>query len=368
MKCSKRYSAIKTRIFVADLVVTAVSLAVFQIFLSRPVSLAAFNICSNFYAACFVFAGIFLVFVYVVGLPLQIINSFLVEYRFGLSRQSFGAWLADEAKSTALSFALAIISIQVFYFVLRNFPSVWWVIVSAVWIFFSVVLARLLPVVLIPVFFKYIPIEDRLLKERIMLLANKAGVPLMDVCQIDFSRKTAKANAALVGLGKTRKVILADTLTEKFTPKEVEAVVAHEFGHLRYKHIWQLLAFSGVMTTAGFFILSLIAKKVVVLTGAGALSDPYLLPVLVFMMAAFGIILLPAQNLFSRILERQADTFALELTDEPEEFISVMRKLSEMNLADAEPSRMKKIFLYSHPPIGERIRMAEKIKHGGVLN
>ena len=356
---AKKYSAIKTRIFVADLVLTVVLLAVFQLFLSRPVSRMALDIHSNFYIACFLFACAFLFFMYVASFPLQLIGSFFVERRFGLSKQDMGAWLTDEAKSAALSFALSIGCIQAFYLVLRNFPTAWWVIAAAAWIFFTVVLARFLPVLIIPIFFKYSPIEDHPLRERIMALAKKAEVRLTDVCKIDFSRKTSKANAALVGLGKTRKVILADTLIDGFSPEEVEAVVAHEFGHFKYKHMWQLLGFSAVMTMAGFFILSLIAGKIVVMTGASGLSDLYLFPVLVFLMGAFGIILLPAQNFFSRVLERQADRFALDITKEPGEFISVMEKLASMNLADVAPSRLKKFFLYNHPPINERIRMAK---------
>jgi len=185
----------------------------------------------------------------------------------------------------------------------------------------------------------------------------------MDVCRIDFSRKTVKANAAVVGLGRTRKVILADTLTDKFTPAEVDAVVAHEFGHCRYRHTWQLLALSGVITLAGFFILSLIAKNMVALMGASGLSDLRLLPALVFLVMLFGLALLPAQNLFSRVLERQADRFAIALTGDPESFISVMQRLAEVNLAEANPSLLKKIFLYTHPPVSERIRMAENIRN-----
>ncbi len=356
---AKKYSAIKSRIFVADLILTVALLVIFQLFLSRPVSRTVFDIHSNFYVACFLFACAFLVFMYIASFPLHLAGSFFVERRFGLSRQGFGAWLADEAKSAALAFALSIACIQVFYLVLRNFPAGWWVIAAAAWIFFTIVLARFLPVLIIPVFFKYLPIEDSSLREKIMALAKKAGIRLMDVCKIDLSRKTSKANAALVGLGKTRRVVLADTLTEGFTPEEVGVVVAHEFGHFKHGHMWQLLIFSGTMTVAGFFILSLIAKKIVVLTGASGLSDLYLFPVLVLLAVIFGIILLPAQNFLSRVLERQADRFALDITGKPEEFISVMRKLASTNLADVAPSRLKKIFLYNHPPIAERIRMAE---------
>jgi STE24 endopeptidase len=357
---SKKYSAVKTRIFSLGLVFTIIALAVFQLFLSRPVAMVALGVHPNFYIACFIFAGAFFLFMYVAGFPIHLVSSFFVERHFGLSRQTFSAWLVDEVKSTVLSFGLSIICVQVFYLVLRNFPAAWWMILGVAWIFFSIVLTRFLPVLLIPIFFKYLPIEDDMLKTKIIALAEKAGIRLMDVCRIDLSRKTAKANAALVGLGKTRKVILADTLTDGFTPSEITVVIAHEFGHFKYKHMHKLLAFSGGMTMIGFFVLSLIAGRIVAFTGASGITDLYLFPILVFLLFASGIILLPVQNLFSRILERQADRYALDLTGAPEEFISVMEKLAEMNLADTEPSKMKKVFLYDHPPISERIGMAQR--------
>jgi len=359
-KKSGRYSAIKTRFLVADLVLTVVSLAVFYVFLSRPVSRIAFSVSANYYLACLVYSVVFLFFMYFAGFSLHFANSFFVERRFGLTDRTFFSWLEDEVKSLVLTFVLWIACIQVFYLVLRNFPDTWWVITAVIWIFFSIVLARFLPVLLIPVFFKYLPIEDQALKGRIMEMADKAGIRLIDVCQIDFSRKTKKANAALVGLGKTRKVILADTLMKEFTPEEVETVVAHEFGHFKHKHVWQLLAFSAGLTLAGLYILSLAAEKVVALTGASGISDLYLLPVLMLLMGIFGMMVLPVQNLVSRILERQADKFALDFAGSADTFVSVMMKLASMNLAEMDPSRLKKVFLYDHPPIGERIRMAQK--------
>ncbi len=360
---SRRYSAVKARFFAADLIIMVVSLVIFQLFLSRPVSRFALGLYASFYANCFVYTCVFLLFVYIAGFPLHMAGSFFLERRFGLSDRSFGSWMTDEAKSVALSFALWMVCVEVFYLVLRNFPANWWMIAAFLWIFFTVVLARFLPVFLIPLFYKYLPIEDEPLKERIVSLADAAGIRLMDVCQIDLSRKTKKANAALVGLGKTRKVILADTLMKGFTPDEVGTVVAHELGHFKYRHIWQLLAFSGALTLAGFFLFSRVADRIAAITGANGISDLYLLPALVLIACVAGIAILPVQNLFSRILEKQADKFALRLTgNDTASFISVMKKLADMNLAEIDPSALKKIFLYSHPPIGERIRMAEEMQ------
>jgi len=365
---SERYSAIKTRFYVADLFLTFASLVAFQVFLSRPLQQAASGSFTGFYAACFFYMAVLYFFMYLVGLPLHFTSSFIVEHRFDLSTQSIFAWCKDELKSLALSLALWEACIIVFYFVLRTFPSLWWVIAALLWIFFSIVLARVLPVLLIPIFYKYSPVEEGPLKERILALAERCSLSLLNVYQIDFSKKTRKANAALVGMGKTKRVVLADTLVNEFSPAEAESVVAHEFGHSRYRHIWQLLFFSGAVTLLAFFLLFLSAHRIVEVTGASGLSDLYLFPVLMLLLFIFGLAILPAQNFFSRCLERQADRYAMDMTGDTDTFISVMRKLSEMNLAEEEPSLLKKIFMYDHPPVGERIRMAEEISRENKKN
>ncbi|MFH1395159.1 MAG: M48 family metallopeptidase [Candidatus Omnitrophota bacterium] len=360
----KKYSKLKTRIFVFDAVLTLILLVVFQWIVSRPLSNAVMGSFSNFYGACFIYTSLFLVFMYAASLPLRFIGSFYVEHRFGLSRQSFGAWAVDETKSAILSFVILMAAAEVFYAVLRNFPLTWWIVFAGIWIFFSILMARFFPVLVIPLFYKYTPLRDSGLKARIMELAERANVKLMDVCQIDFSRKTSKANAALVGLGKTRKVVLADTLISNFSENEALAVVAHEFGHFALHHMLQLLFFSGTVIVCGFFILSRLADKIVLLTGSVSISELYLLPVFVVFMFIFGFVLMPVQSFFSRILERQADKFALDLTGNADDFVSVMDKLADLNLADRNPSKLKKVFLYDHPPINERINMARRWKRG----
>ncbi|MFC1570766.1 M48 family metallopeptidase [Candidatus Omnitrophota bacterium] len=362
---SKKYSAVKTRIFVIDILITVISLGVFQCFFARSVSRLSYEVSPNFYLAALVFSLVFLAFLYLASFPTHIMSSFFVEKRFSLSRQTFIGWLKDEGKSVVLSLVLSVGCIEVFYLILRNFPHSWWVITAAAWIFFSIVMARFMPVLLIPLFYKYLPLEDDDLKDRILKLADRSGINLMDVCRIDLSRKTSKANAALVGLGKTRKVILGDTLTENFTLSEVEAVVAHEFAHFKKRHMVKLLTSSAVVTLLGFFVLFIFSGRIAELMGASGFSELYLLPVITLLLSVFGIMLMPFQNFLSRVLEREADTFALRVTASPDAFISVMRKLGEMNLADIDPPLVKKIFLYDHPPIKERIMMAERFAEGG---
>ena len=359
---AKRYSTWKTRLFLFDIVVSLIGILVFQVFFAQVLSEVALNISANFYLALSIFISVFLVFLYVITLPLHYISTFVMEHRYSLSRQTFWAWAVDEIKSNMISFVILFFSVQVLYVFLRNFSEYWWLLSAVCWIFFSVILARFMPVVLLPLFYKYSPILDGSLKKSIIDLSQKAGIKLIDVCQIDFSNKTTKSNAALIGLGKSRKVILADNLIREFSQEEIEAVVAHEFGHFKYKHMWRLLLFSAVSTLISFFILSIGLNYVAVNTVSIGLSDMKLFPVLVLLIGIMNVFLLPVQNYYSRCLERQADRFSLDLTGSSEHFVSTMNKLAEKNLADTDPSKIKKIFFYNHPPICERIEMARKRK------
>ena len=364
---SKRYSALKLRFFLADVLVYVLGLICFQMWLARPLFLWVSGTLPGFYLSRVVFSAILLLFTYVLSFPAHLTVSFFVEHKFGLSRQTFGAWVSDELKSVILSGVLGIGCVLAFYSILRFFPEYWWAVSAAAWLFFSVALTSLMPVLIIPLFYKYMPIEDAALKTRIMDLAERSGIKLMDVCGIDLSSKTVKANAAVVGLGMTRKVVLADTLTNNFSADEVDIVVAHEFGHHKYRHVRWFIMFSGAATIGGFYLLFRAANRIAGLAGADAIADPYILPALLLLMTAFGFVILPIRNLLSRVLERQADAFSLTLTGRAEPFITAMRRLADTNLADTDPSVLKKIFFYNHPPISERIRMAERFGDGGKI-
>jgi len=355
---SKKYSGMKAKLTIADIALNGILLVLFQLHLSEILQLTALSRFANFYAGCLVFSFMFLAYLYIGTFPIHFYSTYILEHDYDLSRQSIGAWSLDELKSTGLSLVLMLLGIELFYFVLRVFPSVWWIVFAAIWILFSIILTKFLPSLLIPLFYKYTPLKTGFLKENILKLARNAAIELFDVSVIDFSRKTRKANAALVGLGSTRKVILADTLVDKFTQEEVLAVVAHEFGHLKFKHIWKLLGMTSFITITGFYILFKFSGRFLVSSGANTIAELKYLPIFMLFLFIFSLILVPAQNFFSRCLERQADKFALEATQDPDSFIRVMDKLAEMNLSDRDPSFLKKIFAYDHPPISERVQMA----------
>ncbi len=361
---AKIYSAVKLRLFITDILLYVILLCAFQFLVAKDLSAYLLDRTGNFYMACAFFSFIFMVSMRFLGLPLDFVRGFLVEKYFKLSNETLWGWLFDEAKSFAISLILSLLSIQVFYLVIRNFVSSWWLILSVVWIFFSVVITKVMPVVFLPLFYKYLPLENDDLKQRVLRLAEKGGIKLLDVCRIDFSRKTVKANAALIGLGRTRRVILGDTLSGEFTNDEVETVVAHEFGHFKLHHMWSLLGFSAAITVLSFYVLFGVFEGLVSTTGASAIWDFSLLPILMLMSFLAGFLMKPVYNLYSRVLESSADRYALQITGEPDVFISMMTKLADRNLSDMEPGLVRKIFFYDHPPIRERIKMAEIFKAG----
>ena len=355
----KKYSSLKTKIVLFSVAASLFFTAVFLFLLS--------DIFFNFLSECFkntaaiyaVYILGFIIFTGILALPLHFVSSFLVEKKYGLTSMSFAAWALDEIKLSLLNLIFSMAAIGFFYVVTFYFPMSWWLLSAFAWIVFSVVMSYLAPVVIIPLFLKYLPIGSSGMENMIRELAAKTGVNIAGVSRVDLSRRTLKANAALVGMRGTRKVILADTLMDNFTLDEVEMVVAHEFGHHKYGHSRKLIIFSSVSAFLGLLTLFLISGFVASLAGTRGIYDVRTLPVIFFLVSIFDVGILPFKNLFSRYLEREADSFALDVTGSPDVFARMMEKLAAMNFADTEPSFLKKIFLYSHPPISERITAAK---------
>jgi len=295
---------------------------------------------------------------FILGFPLNFYQSFILEHKFSLSKQKIGAWLLDQIKAGILSFIIGLVLIGVFYQILGRFPRSWWVFVSLAWIFFSVLFAKLFPLIVIPLFFKYKPLADERLKQRIILLAQKMRIKLLDCFEIDFSKKTLKANAAFVGWGKSRRVILADTLKEKYSHDEIEIILAHEFAHYRLRHLFKLILFNSAASALIFFVIFKTSAWALGLFKLDSLTDIAALPLVFIYFLLFGAVLAPVENYFSRRLEKNADMMALEITGAPQPFISMMDKLAGQNLADRKPNPFIKLCFFDHPPIDERISMA----------
>ena len=308
-------------------------------------------------------AAVFLVGVHLalaaVMLPLGYFGGYVLPRAYGLSRQSPRAWATDWLKATLVSTALASAVAGVFLWTVNaTGPSWWW----AFGLFVSVVgvaLVFVTPYVLVPLFFKMQPLADAATVERIHALVNRAGAPVRDVCSLDFSRRTAEANAAVIGLGRSRRVVIADTLLAEFTPGEVDAVVAHELGHHVNRDVQRLLLGNAVLIWLGLFLASRGATSALPLLSLPSLGYVPGYPMLLFVVEAFFLLLSPLLNWWSRRLESGADRFGLRLTRDPAAFAGAMRRIGCQNLVELRPPRWSEVLLATHPALYRRIQLAE---------
>jgi STE24 endopeptidase len=298
---------------------------------------------------------------YILNFFFAFYHSFILEHQFALSRQTIRDWFCDQLKSGVISYILGIIVLESFYFILARYPGGWWWRLAIFWIFFSLIVARLAPVAIIPLFFKYKKFSDSALKDRIIGLAERMKIKILDVFEIDLSKKTAKANAGLLGWGRTRRVILADTLREKYTPDEILVILAHEFAHYKLKHLIKLIVLSATNTTVCFYLIFKTSPYALKILGLSSLKDVESLPLVFIYLVLFGIITRPLENFFSRRFERNADHLAVKSTGLKEAFISTMEKLARQNLSDRSVQQAIKFFFFDHPPVDERIAAAKTL-------
>lgn len=357
---SKRYSSLKYGLSIFD---TAYLLILLFIFLSSGVSRVLVEGIHSFIPQRQLVFPLYLLIIYIayyiLNFPLNFYHSFILEHNFSLSNQKVSDWLKDGLKSGIIIYVITLILFGAFYYILQLAPGSWWLIVSAVWIFFSLIMARLLPVIIIPIFFKYKALNDESLRQRIIALADRMKVKILDVFEIDFSRKTLKANAAFVGWGRTRRVLLADTLKDKYSHDEIEVILAHEFAHYRLRHIFKLILIDSLATIATFYLIFKSANFAIGLFALPSLQNIAAFPLILIYFVSAGIITRPLENYASRCLERDADALALKVSGLKDAFISMMEKLSAQNLADRSPAKIIKIFFFDHPPIDERIKFAQ---------
>ena len=295
----------------------------------------------------------------VLSLPLKLIRGFWLPRRFGLLHQPLGGWLADQLKAALIGGALGLAAVEIVYTLLA-LTSFWWIVAAAIFIAAQIAMAALVPIWIVPLFYRLTPLADSGLRDRLLALARRAGVAAIGVFVADQSRKSRTANAAVVGLGRTRRIILFDTLLAEFRPEEIESVLAHELGHHAHGDMRRGLLVNSVLTIVTLWLAGLGLDLGVALLGLSGPADPAGLPWLALAVMALGLVQLPLANGFSRWIERQADDFALATTGNARAFIGAMERLGGLNLAERRPNRLKEIFLYSHPALERRIARAER--------
>lgn len=296
------------------------------------------------------------------GLPLSFYSGYIVEKRFGLSNQTPRSWTTDVVKGEAISAPLQIALIEGMQWTIRRWPDHWWLIASGTAIPLTAGLTFLFPVLIAPRFNTYEPLEDTELADRLKLLAEKTGIQVADVMQMDMSRRTTKANAFFAGIGHTKRIVISDTMLADFTPDEIETVVAHEIGHQVNRDLWRFILSSSFATLAIAWATDRVGRSAMSsrpeLVGAASLGNPRALPLIALAFGVAGTVIAPLQLAYSRRIERHTDRFAVELTGNGSAYASALAKLAALNLADPNPPGWVTILLHSHPPIAERIDTA----------
>lgn len=361
---AKEYNATKIRITIADMAMGIVF-----------ITFLAFSGISQWLVSRILYAGItgeyyiFLIFMAVlgaangiIGLPLDIYSSYIIEHRYGLSNQTVPAWAAERLKSLGVGLVIGIPVALLFFFLIRSAGNLWWVIFSGTVFLVAVLLARVAPVLIFPLFYKFHPVEESELKEKIDSLMQKYSIPIRGIFSFNLSKDTKKANAGFAGIGKSKRVILSDTLIEHFTTEEIIVIFAHELGHYLKRHIVKNVIMSGVIIFLSFYVCNSLYNWTRSMYNFQNPADIAALPILLFYLTVTGLIIMPLTNAISRKYEREADMFAITLTDDPDSFISGMDKLADLNLSDRNPHRLVEMFFYSHPSIGKRIEFGAQMK------
>jgi STE24 endopeptidase len=359
---ARRYNRIRRRLGIADtvigLVLLVVLLATGWTALLRDIAYDATR--QHYSLAVFLYLVMVLLAGKLLTLPLDL-YSFRLEHRFQLSNQKFGAWAWDEVKGWLVGLVLAGIVVELVYWVMRNWQEHWWLIAWVVFLALLVLFAQIAPVVLFPLFYKFQPLGNDALKRRLVALGERAGTHVRGVYEWKLSEKSKKANAALTGLGRTRRIILADTLLSNYSEDEIEAVLAHELGHHVHRHIPKSIALEAVITFAGFWTADQVLRYFVEHRGTfQGMADFANLPLLALVSTVLSFVLMPALNAYSRQKEREADRYAFRSIAAIGPFVSSMNKLADQNLAERSPSRWVEWFFHSHPAISKRIAAAEE--------
>jgi STE24 endopeptidase len=309
-----------------------------------------------FYVLCVGFAGGIIFF------PVSYYSDFYLEHKYNLSNQTFWEWIWEDVKGLIVSLIIGIPVLLIFFYLLNVFGNLWWLLFAIILFFLSVVLAQIVPILILPLFYKISPLQNEELKNRIQKLAQGAGIKVENVYKFNMSKNTKKANAAFTGLGKSKRILLGDTLLDNYSFDEIETVIAHELGHYKRKHIVKNIFIGTVSSFLTLFIIAWLYKVSISWFGFKSVIQIAALPLLGLWGMLVGLVLTPITNIISRKFEYQADEYAIISTGKKEAFISTLEKLTEQNLGDKEPNPFVEWFFYSHPSIKNRIAAIKKVE------
>ena len=364
-KQARQFARIRRRMWLLDTVLSTVYLLAWLFFgwaKALTTWLKTFTTSEWLLVLCFaiLFGGIS----GLLELPLGFYSGFVLPHRFGQSNQDFKGWVVDQLKGLAISAPLGLLVLELVYLALRLTGSWWWLWTGAGMLVFTVLLSNLAPILIMPLFNKYVPLgkEHADLADRLIKLAENANAKVRGVFKFDMSKRTKAANAALTGIGSTRRIVLGDTLINEFSTDEIETVLAHELGHHVHKDIPLLIGFGTLLTLGGLYLASLGLIWAAGYFGFAGPTDITGLPALAVVLGAFSLLTQPLDNAFSRWRERLADEYALHSTGKAPAFASAFVRLANQNLGEVDPEKWVVFMFYDHPPLGERIKMAETWK------
>ena len=287
--------------------------------------------------------------------------SFRLEHRFNLSNMRLGTWIKDQVKAWVIGLLLGTVLAEIVYGLMRTSPEHWWLYAWIIFIALFILFAQLAPVILFPLFYKFVPLQNDDLKQRLMRLGERAGTRIRGVYEWKLSEKSKKANAALTGLGRTRRIILADTLLDHYNNDEIEAVLAHELGHHVHRHMMKIILVELAVAFLGFWAANWVLQYAIHERNMFQhLTDFANLPLLVLVFSLLSMLLMPARNAYSRFTEWQADVYCWKSVPSVTPYVSAMKKLNSQNLSESQPSRVVEILFHSHPPVSKRIAAAEE--------
>jgi STE24 endopeptidase len=342
--------------------VLGIALPVLLLFtgLSGRIRTVASNLArGHFYPTLVIYMVLLVLLLSAVQLPLTVYVGYVREHAYGLSAQRFSKFAGDQLKGLAVGLIVGALIIWVPYLLLARSPTRWWLWTGALSLPFFALVLLITPVYIAPLFNKFGPMKDKALESQVLAVAAQAGVDGARVFEVNKSVDTEKVNAYVTGVGKTKRIVLWDTLLARLTPAETRFVVGHELGHYVLGHVWINIFVSWGLTLLGLFAAhrtsGLLLARFGDRFGFTRLADPASLPLLMLLLSLFSFLIAPAALALSRYHERQADRFGLDLTRDNHAAATAMVALQRQNLAVPRPGLLYKILRASHPPIGERV-------------
>ena len=364
-KQAKAYARIRRRLWVVDTVFSTLYFLAW-ILLGWAISLrtALSNLTTNEWLLVPLFVAVFGGIYFLLNLPLGYYSGFVLPHRFGQSNQTLKDWVTDQIKEIAVGAPFGLILLELLYLALRATGDLWWLWAAGGLLVFNVLLINLAPILIMPLFNKYVPLGDehKELADRLLKLAERAHTKVRGVFKFDMSKRTKSANAALTGIGNTRRIVLGDTLVNEFSTDEIETVLAHELGHHVHRDIPVLVTFGILSTTLGLYLASLGLNWAIGTFGFTSPADVAALPALGLIFGIYDFFTMPLNNAISRWRENMADDYALQATGKHEAFASAFTRLANQNLGEVDPESWVVFMFYSHPPLGERIEKARRWK------